>query len=279
MQIDAHQHFWQLARGDYEWLTPDLDGLYRDFLPEDLDPHRQQTGIDATVLVQAAATFDETRFLLEIASATPWVAGVVGWVDFEAPRDAVETCLDEIARHPKGVGIRPMIQDLPDPAWVADARRTPIFEMLVERDLRFDALVRPAHLGHLLARLEAHPELRTVIDHGAKPEIAAARMQPWARDLARIADETSAVCKLSGLPSEAGDDPGVDALRPFVEHLIGSFGAERLLWGSDWPVVESAGGYAAWRKTSEALLAPLGAADRERVFGGNARGFYGLDPG
>lgn len=276
MQIDAHQHFWKLARGDYAWLTPELGVLYRDYTPEDLAPQLAAHGVDATVLVQAAATFEETRHLLEIAEATPWVAGVVGWVDFDAAPRKVESCLDEIANHPKGVGVRPMLQDLPERDWMLGASRTPVFEMLVERDLRFDALVRPPQLRPLLALLARHPDLRCVVDHGAKPEIAAREREPWAQDIARVAADTAACCKLSGLPSEAAPDWTTAQLRPFTEHLLEGFGAERLLWGSDWPVVQSAGGYARWRDASRELLQELDDPQRAGIFGGNARAFYGL---
>ncbi len=274
--IDAHQHFWTLSRGDYDWLGPELEGLYRDFSPEDLEPLLRAHAIDATVLVQAAATFAETRFLLGIADATPFVAGVVGWVDFDGPPDEVEAGLDEIARHPKGVGVRPMIQDLPDPDWMLGDSRRRVFEMLVERELRFDALVRPVHLAGLRQLLGRHPELRCVVDHGAKPAIAAGEREPWARDLARIADESSARCKLSGLASEAGTAWTPDRLRPWVERLLEAFGSDRLLWGSDWPVVEPAGGYAAWHAACRELLAGLPDEQRAGIFGANARAFYGL---
>jgi L-fuconolactonase len=277
VQIDAHQHFWQLSRGDYDWLVPELEALYRDFLPGDLDPLRRQHGIDATVLVQAAASFEETRFLLALADATPWVAGVVGWVDFDGDPKETARQLDVLTDHPRGVGVRPMIQDIPDPDWMLAAPHQPVFEMLVERQLRFDALVHPRHLPQLLRLLERHPGLHCVIDHGAKPGIAAGRLEPWSRDIARIARQTEACCKLSGLPSEAAPGWTAADLRPVSEPLLEAFGPERLLWGSDWPVVEGAGGFGAWREASLELLDALGDAQRHAVLGGNARAFYGLE--
>jgi len=272
--IDAHQHFWKLARGDYGWLTPDLAPLYRDFLPGDLDPLRRAANIEASVLVQAAATSDETRFLLEIAEATPWVAGVVGWVDLEAP-DAADQ-LAALAERPVLRGIRPMIQDIADPDWMLSPALDAPLRALPELGLRFDALVKPPHLANLARLLERHPGLRVVIDHGGKPDIRAGVFQGWAEDMTRLARDTDCCCKLSGLVTEAAQDWTDEALRPYVDHLLERFGPERLVWGSDWPVVELAGGYAAWRAASLRLLRGLDASARAGVLGGNARRFYGL---
>jgi L-fuconolactonase len=250
--------------------------LYRDFGPEDLAPLLRSRGIDATVLVQAAATFEETRFLLGVADATPWVAGVVGWADFDADSRTLEIQLDRLAQHAKAVGVRPMIQDMPDPDWMLAPGHSTGFEMLIERNLRFDALVRPVHLPGLLRLLERHPELRVVIDHGGKPEIAAGSLEPWADDIGQIAASTGACCKLSGLPGEASPGWGDESLAPYVDVLLDHFGAERLLWGSDWPVVELAGGFEAWWSASHRLLEALDDAQRAGILGENARRFYGL---
>ena len=275
--IDGHQHFWRVARGDYGWLGPEDPVLYRDFEPDHLQPLLEAAGIDGTVLVQAAPTVAETRFLLEIARTTPFVRGVVGWVDFEAPD--VRVTLDALAQEGPLLGVRPMIQDIADPDWMLGDALKPAFEALLDLGLCFDALVLPTHLGKLRELLARYPELPVVIDHAAKPEIAAGRMQPWADDIETIARETHAVCKLSGLVTEAAPDWKVDALRPWAEHLLTSFGPQRLLWGSDWPVVELAGGFEPWRAASLELLAGLGARDRADILGGNAVRFYGLDGG
>lgn len=274
VNVDAHQHFWRLSRGDYDWLTPDLSALHRDFEPADLEPLVAAAGIDRTVAVQAAPTTAETRFLLEIADATPWIAGVVGWVDLasaSAPRE-----LEALAEHPALRGIRPMIQDIEDDDWMLGDALRPGLASLVEHRLCFDALVHPRHLPNLLVLLARNPALPVVIDHAAKPDIAGGVREPWAGDLARIARETRAVCKLSGLVTEAAAEWKPDTLRPYVDHLLDCFGPERLLWGSDWPVVELAGGFAAWRDASRELLSPLSEAERSAVLGGNAARFYGL---
>ncbi|MFB1025257.1 MAG: amidohydrolase family protein, partial [Octadecabacter sp.] len=231
MIIDAHQHFLQLERGDYGWLTPDLASLYRDFMPDDLAPHLLQHDIDGTILVQAAPTPAETEFLLDIADKTSFVLGVVGWTDFAAKSAASD--IARLAKHPKLVGLRPMIQDITDDDWMLRFDLTPAF----------DALVLPRHLSQLRKLLSRHPNLRTVIDHGAKPDISGGQLDDWANDIAVIAKESRAYCKLSGLLTEAGKDWTITDFAPYVAHLLEHFGPERLVWGSDWPVLTMAASY------------------------------------
>ena len=272
MIIDAHQHFWQIARADYGWLSPALEPLYRDFMPDDLAPHLSQHGIDATILVQAAPTIAETEFLLEIADTTPFVLGVVGWVDFAAPTAAND--IARLARNPKLVGLRPMIQDISDDDWMLRPDIAPAFEALIDADLTFDALVLPRHLSqlrHLLSRL---PNLRTVIDHGAKPNISDGLFDEWAHDIAAIAQETGAYCKLSGLLTEAGDDWAPSDVAPYVAHLLTQFGPQRLVWGSDWPVLTIAANYGAWVDLVHSLLPSE--YSRVAIFGSNAVDLYHL---
>jgi L-fuconolactonase len=158
-----------------------------------------------------------------------------------------------------------------------DPSLEPGLRALVERDLAFDALVHPRHLSRLLELLVRHPDLRAVVDHGAKPEIAAGRFEGWAADLALLARETSACCKLSGLVTEASPGWTPEDLRPYVMHLLECFGPERLLWGSDWPVVKLAGGLERWWATTDELLTELGADERAAILGGTAARFYRLD--
>lgn len=275
MRIDGHQHFWTTQRDDYGWLTPDLELLYRDFAPGDLQPLLNQAGVDHTVLVQAAATVDETRYLLGIAEHHSMVAGVVGWVDMNSPMDAIET-LNELAQHPKFVGIRPMIQEIEDPAWIDRPELDIVLEALVEKDVCFDALVRSVHLPFLLNCLTRHPKLRVVVDHGAKPDIGAGEWQPWADSIATIANQTSAYCKISGLITEASDTQSYDDAIPYLDHLLGTFGPKRLIWGSDWPVLNLAGDYASWHNASMTRLRPLSEQDQDNILGRNAIRFYHL---
>lgn len=277
MIIDAHQHFWQLDRGDYDWLTPALPSLYRDFMPDDLAPHLRGHDVIGTVLVQAAPTEDETRFLLDIAKSTPTVLGVVGWIDMEAD-NAVER-LDALMAYGEGYlkGIRPMIQDIADPEWLLMTRLDRVFQAMVERELVFDALVRPMHLANLERRLRQHPQLKTVIDHGAKPMISSHARSAWSDAMRSLANHTDAVCKLSGLVTEASADWTASDIRPYVAELIYHFGPKRLIWGSDWPVVNLAADYAGWLSVAQMCCGRLDKRDREMIFGRNARVIYGLD--
>jgi L-fuconolactonase len=277
-RVDAHHHVWTLSRGDYGWLqpTPALAPIYRDFTITELRPLLAAAGIDATVLVQAAPTLAETRFLLDAARGSRGIVrGVVGWADLGAP-DAIET-LGALARDPLLKSVRPMLQDLADPEWIARPELQPTLAALPQLGVRFDALVRPVHLRSLLRALERHPDLEAVVDHCAKPDIAGPRWQPWADDIAALARESSAHCKLSGLVTEAGARWTVEALRPYFDHVLDCFGPKRVLWGSDWPVVTLAASYDAWSSASDTLLAGLSPVDREAIRGGNARRFYGLD--
>ncbi|GGL61032.1 hydrolase [Wenxinia marina] len=274
-RIDAHQHFWHPARGDYGWLPPDDPVLSRPYGPTDLAPLLQAAGIDRTVLVQAAPTVAETEYLLGIADATPWVAGVVGWVDLEGDLSD----LHRLAPHPKLVGIRPMIQDIPDRDWMLrpDVRRG--IEAVAEADLAFDALGFPIHIVNFLIILRATPELHCVLDHGLKPQIAAGSggFDDWAAGMTRLAEQTDAAVKLSGLVTEAGPDWSVEDLRPYVDHLLKVFGPRRTMWGSDWPVVRLRCEYADWLTAAEALTSHLDDQDRARLFGGTAAEVYRLE--
>ena len=275
MQIDAHQHFWRVGRGDYGWLTPEAHpAICRDFGPGDLQPLMAAAEVTCTVLVQAAPTDAETAFLLEIARATPFVAGVVGWADLATP-DAPST-IEAMAADPKLLGLRPMLQDLDDDAWILRPELAPALDAMQAAGLRFDALVTPRHLPHLARFLAGRPDLKVVIDHGAKPDIARGDIEGWSAAIRAIARDTGAVCKLSGLVTEAGEGWTAEQVKPFVDVLLETFKPARLMWGSDWPVVNEAGGYAAWRAAAEALTAQLSPDDRTLIFGGTAAAFYGI---
>jgi L-fuconolactonase len=281
MRIDAHQHFWRLERGDYDWPTPDMTALYRTFEPADLQPLAQAAGITHTVAVQAAPNVDETRYLLELAADHALVAGVVGWVpllDAQAP-----ALLAELAQDQHFKGVRPMLQSLPD-GWIAQPALAGAIEALIDLDLSFDALVFTRHLADLWAFARRFPALRLVLDHGAKPPIreGAAGWQAWADGVARCAALPNVWCKLSGLLTEAQAEAQAPpqrqagTLQPYVRHLLDQFGPERLMWGSDWPVLNLNGSYAGWSAATDELLAGLSGAAREHIFGDTAKAFYKL---
>jgi L-fuconolactonase len=273
--VDAHHHVWSLARGDYGWLTPDLAPIYRDFSLAEMAPLAQAAGITTSVLVQAAPTLAETHFLLDVAAKSGgFVRGVVGWVDLDTD-DAIAT-VESLASDPLFKSVRPMLQDLPDVAWLLRPQVQATLARLPALGLRFDALVKPAQLPALLTMLDRNPDLDVVIDHGAKPDIARAAWQPWASLMRAAAAHPRVYCKLSGLVTEAGSQWTLDTLRPYVAHLIECFGSPRLMWGSDWPVVELGGGYARWRNVTMKLLSELSAHERDAVLGENAWRFYTL---
>lgn len=276
-RIDAHQHFWSLARGDYGWLTPELGPIFRDFGPDDLAPLLARHSIEHSILVQAAPTEAETRFLLDIAARTTFVAGVVGWCDFDAPD--VAQAIAALASAPLLVGLRPMVHDIADDGWLARPALAPAFEAMIAHDLVFDALLKPRHIPAALAVLERHPQLAVVIDHAAKPDLTkpdlvSGDLAGWREGITALAAHPQAFCKLSGLVTEAAADWTIETLRPVTEHLLASFDPERLIFGSDWPVLTLRADYASWFETATMLLSDCTLAQREAIFGGNAARLY-----
>jgi len=272
--IDAHVHYWRVDRGDYGWLTPDQP-IFRDFLPPDAAPLFDAAGIDGIVLVQAAATEAETRFMLSLGEADLRVRGVVGWIDMMAP-DAPDRLAD-LARNPLLRGIRPMWQDIAEDAWLLRPEQDAAYRAIVELGLTFDALARVRHLAHLPRLIERHPELPVVIDHAAKPDIAAGHHAEWRAGMAALASFPHLRCKLSGLVTEAAAGAPLDAIRPYAETLLELFGPQRLIFGSDWPVLTTRQDYSTWWDWSHRLVAQLSPGERDAVFGQNAIAFYGLD--
>lgn len=275
MLVDAHQHFWRLADRNGAWPPPELAAIYRDFFPDDLAPLLARHGVAATVLVQSMPNEDDTHFMLDLARRNPFIKGVVGWTDLKAP-DAPAR-IAALAADPALKGLRPMLQDIADGDWIADPALGPGVQAMLRHGLSFDALVLPRHLPALLAFAERHPELPIVIDHGAKPLIADGVLEPWRSDIARLAALPQVCCKLSGLVTEAGPGWDVERLRPYVAHLLASFGPQRLIWGSDWPVLNLAADYGGWIAACASLLGHLGEPDRQAIFGLNARRFYRID--
>jgi L-fuconolactonase len=272
MRIDAHHHLWTLARGDYGWLTPDLAPIYRDFQLSDLAPHLSAVGIEGTILVQAAPAEAETKFLLDIAENAELVRGVVGWTDFDAA-DGVAR-IDALAARNLLVGLRPMVQDIGDDDWLLGSALAPLLAAMARNGLIFDALVLPRHLPKLLRVIGSHPDLEFVLDHCGKPRLATGEMAIWQRDIALLAEHPNIVCKLSGLVTEAAPDWQIADLRQAVDHVLACFGPRRMLWGSDWPVVNLAGGYAKWFAAAETLLADLSPDEKADIFGGSAARIY-----
>ncbi len=275
MRIDSHQHFWRLARGDYGWLNAaDFPRIARDFLPHDLAPLLAAGRIDRTIVVQAAPSEAETAYLIELAHQTAFVAGVVGWIDFDAS-DASER-IAALAADSAVVGVRPMIQYIPDVEWMLRPQLASAFDAMRRHRLRFDALVKPHHLPALVEFLERNDELAVVIDHGAKPDIPGHGLDHWAKFMRQIARNSRALCKLSGLAFEAGPGWSAQKLKLHVDVLLENFGPSRLMWGSDWPVLNEVGDYEGWLSACETLTQQLTVAERDQIFGGTAATFYGF---
>jgi L-fucono-1,5-lactonase len=276
MRIDSHQHFWKAARGDYHWMSPQVPVLCRDYLPEDLRPFLKKNRIDKTILVQAAQTKAETDFLLDLAQKHDSIAGVIGWLNMDSPDFANE--LELYSKRPKFLGIRPMLQDLPDDAWILQPRVMDSIRLIAARDMPFEFLTYTRHLPHVLKVLETVPNLRAVVDHVSKPEIKNRKLDPWRNLMAEVAKHPNVHCKLSGMITEADHKTWTaEDLRPYVEHVWECFGAKRVMFGSDWPVCLLAGSYDQVITALQTILKPHLDERREAdVFGGNSARFYKL---
>ncbi len=273
--VDSHHHFWHPARGDYGWMPDDDPVLSRPYGPTDLADALRATGVERTVLVQAAPSVAETEYLLGIADTSPVFAKVVGWIDFE-DTGQLDT-LKRLAGHPKFAGVRPMIQDLPDDNWMLRPDIQWAFEALVDLELTFDCLGFPRHLANFHTLLTRYPDMRAVIDHCMKPQFRDGAFDGWAEGMTRLAEETNACCKLSGIVTEADTDWSASVLQPNVDHVFGAFGVERVMWGSDWPVARLRLEYADWFGMCQELTAALTEAQRRFVFSDTARRFYRIE--
>ena len=276
--VDAHHHFLDPARASYPWLTPDLAALDRAFGPADLAPLLAAAGIGRTVVVQARHSLDETRQLLEMAAGSPFVAGVVGWVDLTDP--AVGSVIDELVESggSRLVGIRHQVHDEPDPDWLLRPVVRRGLQAVAEAGLAYDLLVRPRELPAALEIVRALPDLRFVIDHLAKPSIREGAFEPWATLIRRFGPLDNVACKLSGLVTEADWQTWrIEDLAPIVRHAIDVFTPGRLIFGSDWPVCLLAAPYAQVVEAARSLTVGLSDADRDLLFGGTARRVYRLD--
>jgi L-fuconolactonase len=270
--IDAHVHLWDPDRGDYGWLTPALPKLYRRIDERELREQLTRAGVDGAVLVQAAPTEAESDYLLSIAERTPWVRGVVGWVDFDAPD--VEQRIAKRARQSKFVGVRPMLQDIDDVDWILHPGRDRALRALASHGLVFDALIKPVHMSRIEQIARRYPNLSIVIDHAAKPTIGNEMSRSWRESLRALASYPNVVCKLSGLLTELAPATDVARVRDCAEIVLQLFGPGRVLWGSDWPVLTLASSYDQWYALTQRALNSLSEADRNAVTGGNAARIY-----
>lgn len=279
LTIDAHQHFWRLDQPspfDYAWLdAAALAPIRRDFLPEHLEPHLQNTGVDRCIFVQTQHHLEENRWALELADRHAFIAGVVGWVDL-----AADDCEEQVLRfseNPKFVGVRHVTQDEPDDDFIVRPDVLRGLKVLEKHGVPFDLLFYVKHLRHVPALARRLPELPMVIDHLAKPRIKDHATDDWLPHFKAAAAFPNVYCKLSGMITEADwRHWTADDLKPYVQAALASFGPGRLMFGSDWPVCELAGSYEQVHQALAEALGPLSETERAMIFGDTARCFYAL---
>lgn len=275
MRIDAHQHFWRYDPTEYPWITDQLAAIRRDYMPEDLQPLLEANGFDGCVAVQARQTLEETRWLLQLADEHPFIKGVVGWVDLSAAD--VREQLAPFAGHPKLKGIRHLLQDEPDDAYMLRPEFRRGLAVLGELGLTYDLLLFPRHLPYAVQLVQEFDEQPFVVDHLAKPYIKAGAISPWREEIQRLARYENVYCKLSGMVTEADWHhwrPG--DFTPYLDVALEAFGPRRLMIGSDWPVCTLAGEYEPVMAIVVDYIERLSATERQAILGGTATAFYKL---
>lgn len=279
--IDSHQHFWRISRADCEWPGADLPAIYRDFLPEHYTAAVDGLEFEGSVLVQSQPCDSDTDFLLKVADAGETVCAVVGWIDLTSDRAGER--LRHLQEHPKFRGIRPMLQAIANDDWILNDDCNAALECAQQLGLRFDALIQPRHLAVVAELARRYPELTIVINHAAKPDIARGGFAQWAEGMLALGEHENISCKLSGLLTEATREQSArdDSFLPYAEHLLRTFGVERLMWGSDWPVCTLRTSLADWYARSTRLLKLCVGDDtadaHQKIFTDNAKHFYRID--
>ena len=275
MKIDSHQHFWNINKTDYRWLVPAYGPIYAPFYPRDLEPQLKAAGVDKTVLVQSMDSFEDTVSMLTQAEDYDWIGAVIGWVPL-LDHTAARKALDRYCKNPKFRGIRHLIHEEKDPDWVVQTKVIKGLKILAEYGLSFDVVaVFPNHLKHVPELAEKVPNLTLIIDHLAKPPIKDKQMGTWADQFAAAAQYPNVYAKVSGLNTAADwSNWSAADLKPYIDFAIEKFGAQRLMFGSDWPVAILAGDYAkVWVETNKAL-AGRSPAEIEAILGGTAEKAY-----
>lgn len=274
VRIDAHVHFWRYNGAEYRWIDDRMAALRRDFLPEDAAREMRAAGMDGCVAVQTRQTLGETRWLLELADEHPFIAGVVGWVDLRS--GDLDAELASIAAHPRLVGIRHIVQAESDDFLTGEAFRRGVAR-LARHGLTYDILVYARQLAAAIGFAAALPDQRLVLDHLGKPDIRGGGFDAWRRDLDRLAALPHVYAKLSGLVTEADwRHWTIEDLHRYVHAALDSFGPERLMIGSDWPVCTVAGEYRDVLDVVRIAIDGRPAAERDAVLGGTARRFWNL---
>jgi L-fuconolactonase len=272
--IDTHQHYWKLSEVEYPWLLPEYGPIYDTFTPEQLRPQLEEAGVDKTVLVQSANSYEDTASMLVKAAYNDWIGAVVGWVNLLDPEEANQR-LEMYEQNPKFVGMRHLIHTEPDGDWVVQDVVIESLNLLASHNKTFDVVaVFPNHLKLVPTLCERVPELKMVIDHLAKPPVGQEE-SPWFDQMKAAAESPNVYAKLSG----QFDNPDwtVDDVRPYADFALEQFGPERIMFGSDWPVCILGGSYSSVWANTQALIAGLSQAEKDAVLGGTATKFYNLD--
>lgn len=273
--MDAHHHLWRYTPVEYGWIDERMGVLRRDFLPQDLKPLLERAGIDGAIAVQARQTLEETEWLLRLAEQNPWMRGVVGWAPIAASE--FPALLEKLRRNPKLKGLRHIVQDEPDDDFILGAAFNRGIEALQGTGLVYDVLIHARHLPQAIWFVDRHPEQAFVLDHCAKPRISIGEMEPWRTQIRELARRPHVCCKVSGLVTEADWARWKpEDLRRYFDVVLQAFGAERVMFGSDWPVALLASAYQRWAETVETWTAGLSVSEREAVLGGNAVRVYSL---
>lgn len=278
MRLDAHQHFWNYSAEQYAWIDDAMAPLKRNFLPADLKPLLAAEGFDGSIAVQARQDLEETLWLLQLAAENEFIKGVVGWVDLCSPDVGAD--LDRLARHPKFVGARHILQAEPDQQFMLRVDFKRGIRMLHDHGLTYDLLLYPRHLPVAVKLVEQFPEQRFVLDHIAKPLIADGLIEPWDRDIRELAKFENVWCKVSGMVTEASWKEWEPAdFRPYLDVVFEAFGPRRLMIGSDWPVCTLAADYAATMGIVREYVGQVDAVEQEGILGENCEDFYGVKEG
>jgi len=277
-RVDAHHHVWDLTVREQSWMIgPELDPIRRNYSIEDLAPQAAAAGITATVLVQTVGLVEETVEFLQIAAGNDLVAGVVGWVDLTAPD--VASGLDGLLSRPDGSylkAIRHQVHDEPDVDWLLrpDVRRG--LAAVADAGLAYDLLTKTPHLPAAIQTVRNLPQLTFVVDHISKPVIGES-LEPWVTQVRELAALPNVTCKLSGMVTEASWTDWKPAdLQPYADVVLDAFGADRVMFGSDWPVCLLAASYADVVQTAETLTSTLTPTERDAVFTTTATNTYEL---
>lgn len=275
MVIDAHQHFWQYDPVRDAWIDESMQVIRRDFYPEDLAPVLADNGVHGCVAVQADQSADETAFLLALADKHDFIKGVVGWTDLRAAN--ISEQLEQYAAHPRLKGFRHIVQGEPDNRFILGEHFCRGIKALQQYQFTYDILVYPKQLPAVEEFVQQFPEQALIIDHLAKPGIKAGELDAWAAHMRRIAQSPNVYCKLSGMVTEADWQQWEPAhFRPFMEVALEAFGANRLVYGSDWPVCLVAAKYREVKELVTDFISTLSTSEQQQIMGGNARSFYHL---